>query len=86
MIYKSLDLTPAASIEAVHVTDKFPEIDSRFRRVGTVTMTPRLAGAIEDLIAYDDELYEFAKSEFERRLIELRGSGGDQHVSDDQQR
>jgi hypothetical protein len=72
MIFKSLDLTPVPSIEAVHVTDKFPEMDSRFRRVGAVTMTPRLAGAIEDLIAYDDELYGFAKSEFEQRLIELQ--------------
>ena len=62
-----------ASIEAVHVTDKFPEIDSRFRRVDTVTMTPRLASAIEDLIAYDEELYGFAKSEFEQRLIEFQG-------------
>jgi hypothetical protein len=73
MICKSLDLTPVPSIEAVHVTDKFPEIDSRFRRVGTVTMTPRLADAIADLVAYDDELYQFAKSEFERRLIEFQG-------------
>jgi hypothetical protein len=71
MICKSLDLTPVSAIEAVHVTDKFSEMDSRFRRVGAVTMTPRLAGAIEDLIAYDDELYAFAKSEFEQRLIEL---------------
>jgi hypothetical protein len=75
MMYKSLDLTPLASIEAVHVTDKFPEKDSRFRRVGTVTMTPRLGGAIEDLVAYDDELYGFAKSEFDRQLIEFQGSG-----------
>jgi hypothetical protein len=73
MICKSLDLTTVPAIEAVHVTDKFPEKDSRFRRVDTVTMTPRLASAIEDLIAYDDELYGFAKSEFERRLIEPRG-------------
>jgi hypothetical protein len=74
MICKSLDLTPVPSTEAVHVTDKFPEMDSRFRRVGTVTMTPRLASAIEDLIAYDDELYRFAKAEFERRLVESRDS------------
>jgi len=70
MICKSLDLTPVPAIEAVHVTDKFSEKDSRFRRVDAVIMTPRLEGAIEDLIAYDDELYAFAKSEFERRLIE----------------
>jgi hypothetical protein len=74
MICKSLDLTPVPAIEAVHVTDKFSETDSRFRRVDAVTMTPRLARAIEDLIAYDDELYAFAKSEFERRLIELQRS------------
>jgi hypothetical protein len=76
MIFKSLDLTPVPSIEAVHVTDKFPDMDSRFRRVGTVTMTPRLADAIEDLIAYDDELYGFAKSEFEQRWIELQHETG----------
>jgi hypothetical protein len=74
MICKSLALTPVPVIEAVHVTDKFSEMDSRFRRVGAVTMTPRLARAIEDLIAYDDELYAFAKSEFERRLTELQCS------------
>jgi hypothetical protein len=73
LICKSLDLTPVPTIEAVHVTDKFSEMDSRFRRVDAVTMTPRLASAIEDLIAYDDELYGFAKSEFEQRLIEPQG-------------
>jgi hypothetical protein len=74
LICKSLDLTPVPAIEAAHVTDKFSEMDSRFRRVDAVTMTPRLAGAIEDLVAYDHELYAFAKSEFERRLIELQYS------------
>jgi Sulfotransferase family len=74
MICKSLELAPVPSIEAVHVTDKFPEMDSRFRQVDRVTMTPRLASAIEDLIAYDDELYRFAKSEFERRLVGLQDS------------
>jgi hypothetical protein len=58
----------------VHVTDKFPELDSRFRPVGAVTMTPRLSDAIADLIAYDDELYGFARREFERRLIERQDS------------
>ena len=72
-ICKSLDLIALPSI-AAHVTDKFPEKDSRFRRVDTVTMTPRLADAIEDLIVYDDELYRFAKGEFERRLAELQCS------------
>jgi hypothetical protein len=76
MIYKSLDFTPVPAIEAAHVADKFSEMDSRFRRVDAVIMTPRLASAIGDLIAYDDELYAFAKSEFERRLIELQGETG----------
>jgi hypothetical protein len=74
LICKSLDVTPTPSIEAVHVTDKLPEMDSRFRQVGAVTMTPRLASAMEDLISYDDELYQFAKGEFEQRLSELQGS------------
>jgi hypothetical protein len=74
MICESLELMPAPSIEEVHVTDKFPELDSRFRPVGAVTMTPRLSDAIADLIAYDDELYGFAKREFERRLIERQDS------------
>jgi hypothetical protein len=74
MICESLELMPAPSIEEVHVTDKFPELDSRFHPVGTVTMTPRLSDAITDLIAYDDELYGFAKNEFERRLIERQNS------------
>jgi hypothetical protein len=52
------------SLTAIGITEQFEQ---------SVTMTPRLASAIEDLIAYDDELYGFAKSEFEQRLVELQG-------------
>jgi hypothetical protein len=59
-------------MEEVHVTDKFVENDPRFRRVEAVRMTPRLATAIEDLIEYDNILYEFAVQEFNRRFAELQ--------------
>lgn len=67
LICRVLNLRPQSSIEAVHVTDNFPALDSRFRRVDAVAMTPRLAAALEDLTVYDQELYRFAVDEFERR-------------------
>jgi hypothetical protein len=72
LIWKALHLSPPSSMEEVHVTDKFVENDPRFRRVEPVRMTPRLATAIEDLIEYDDILYEFAVQEFNKRFAELQ--------------
>jgi len=46
-------------------------MDARFRRVGPVTMTPRLASALDELTVYDEELYRFANQEFDRRCAEL---------------
>jgi hypothetical protein len=46
-------------------------MDHRLRRVEAVTITPRLHAALEDLTAYDDELYAFAVEEFERRCAEV---------------
>jgi Sulfotransferase family len=70
-IWGALNMGPPPLIEMAHVTDKFPDLDARFRRVDPVNMTPRLAAALEDLTVYDDELYRFAVGEFERRCIEL---------------
>jgi hypothetical protein len=71
LICKELNLPPPPPIEALYVTDKMPEVDPRFRRVGPVGVTPRLAAALEDLTVYDDEIYRFAVSEFDRRCAAL---------------
>ena len=74
LICKVVNLSRPPSIAMLHVTDNFTELDARFRRVDPVTMTPRLAAALEDLTAYDGELYRFAVGEFERRRAEAGGS------------
>jgi hypothetical protein len=72
LIWKSLRFPPPSWMEKAHVTDKFAENDSRFRRVEPVRMTPRLATAMEDLVAYDDILYQVAVKEFDRRFAEIQ--------------
>ena len=67
LICRALGLPAPPAVEALHVTDNFAALDPRFRRVDPVTMTPRLAAALEDLTVYDQELYRFAIDEFERR-------------------
>lgn len=67
LIYESLQLPPPSSVPPLNVTDKPTEWDARFRKVDPVTMTPRLAAALEDLTAYDCELYQYALREFWRR-------------------
>jgi Sulfotransferase family len=62
------------SVDAAHVTDNLSVNDARFRRVEPVDMTPRLAAALEDLTAYDTEIYRFAVNEFWRRFNEFKGS------------
>jgi hypothetical protein len=71
LICKALDLERPLSIAPLHVTSNFVELDARFRRVEPVTMTPRLASALDDLTVFDDELYRYAIQEFERRCAEL---------------
>jgi Sulfotransferase family len=70
-IFRVLNLRPPASIEALHVTDNLLELDTRFQQVDPITMTPRLAAALEDLTVHDNELYRFAVHEFDRRCAEL---------------
>jgi hypothetical protein len=67
LICKQLDLRQPPSIEMAHVTDNFPELDARFRRVEHVSITRRLDAALEELTEYDAELYRVAVDEFERR-------------------
>jgi hypothetical protein len=69
-ICKTLDLPPPATVKAANVTDDMQNLYSGFRRVDPVSMTPRLAAALEELTAYDQELYRFAIREFERRCAE----------------
>jgi hypothetical protein len=71
-ICKVLNLSRPSSIAAVHVTNNLPELDTRFRRVDQVTMTPRLDAALKELTEYDEELYRFAVNEFERRRAEVK--------------
>lgn len=68
LISEALNITPHANVRKMHVTDQFPDRDSRFRRTDPVMMTPELAAAMRDLVFYDKQVYEFAAAEFERRL------------------
>jgi hypothetical protein len=71
LICKALHLEKPPSIAPLHVTSNFVELDARFRRVEPVTMTPRLASALDELTVYDEELYRFANQEFDRQCAEL---------------
>jgi hypothetical protein len=71
LICKALHLEKPPSIAPLHVTSNFVELDARFRRVEPVTMTPRLASALNELTVYDEELYRFATQEFERQCAEF---------------
>ncbi len=67
LIFKSLGLPVPSAIESVNVTDAIPKFDARFSKVAPVPMTPRLADALKELTAFDDEIYREALAEFERR-------------------
>jgi hypothetical protein len=71
LICNALHLQKPPSIAPLHVTSNFVELDARFRRVEPVTMTPRLASALDGLTVYDEELYRFANREFDRQRAEL---------------
>ena len=71
LIFTTFDLPVPSFVKPIHVTDAFPEFDARFSHVEPVRMTPRLAGALEDLTVYEDEIYRVALSEFERRRDEM---------------
>jgi hypothetical protein len=73
-ICHACNLPNEQSVETLHATDDFSARDARFRRVEPVHMTPRLAAALEELTAYDTEIYRFAVSEFDRRFNEFKGS------------
>jgi hypothetical protein len=72
LIGSALNLRVAPPQKKAHVTDEFPDVDPRFRRVEPVTMTPRLAAALEELTAYDSDLYRYAVQEFDKRYAGLR--------------
>ncbi len=67
LIFKSLDLPIPSRVRSVHVTEKFPEFDTRFSRVDPVPMTSRLADALKGLTVFDDAIYGEALAEFEGR-------------------
>jgi hypothetical protein len=71
LICKALHIQRPPSIAPLHVTSNFVEQDARFRRVEPVTMTSRLASALDELTVYDEELYRFATREFERQCAEF---------------
>jgi hypothetical protein len=75
LIFKSLNMPQPPSIETLHVTDNLRKQDARFHSVDRVAMTPRLRAALEELTRYDDEIYEFAVYEFERRYAGFRPIG-----------
>jgi len=70
-IWRTLNWPSPPGMESLYVTDKLSKQDARFQRVPPVSMTSELAAVIADLVAYDDEIYRFAVSEFERRLSVL---------------
>jgi hypothetical protein len=74
LICKQLRLPEPSTIPATHVTDRFIDLDKRFRRVDQVEMTPRLYRATEDLTFYDSELYRTAVAEFTRRTVRAFGA------------
>jgi hypothetical protein len=67
IIFNQLGFRMPMWIKSKHVTDQLPNVDTRFSKVEPVTMTPRLAAAVEDLVRYDTELYQTAIAEFEKR-------------------
>lgn len=71
LICAVLHLSRPPSIDAMHVTDSFPEADRRFQLVDSVAMTPRLSAAFEELTKFDDDIYRFAVDDFERRCAAL---------------
>lgn len=73
-IFHACNLQNEHSVETLHATDDLSARDARFRRVDPVHMTPRLAAALEELTAYDTEIYHYAVSEFDRRFNEFKGS------------
>ena len=73
-IFKALELPQFPMMERVNATDGLVKVDARFRQVDPITITPRLAAALEDLTVYDDELYRFAVDEFEWRCAETADS------------
>ncbi len=75
LICRALDMDPPTVIEKLHVTDNFADADARFRRVDRVEMTPRLVEGMRDLVEYDNVLYEYAISEFDRRHTRLNSIG-----------
>ena len=66
-IFEALGLPVPATIQAVHITDDFPKVDTRFNKVDRVEITARLNTALDFLTKYDQEIYRFALAEFDRR-------------------
>ncbi len=68
LICHALGFVAPTATGPMHVTDNFQYQDARFNHVDPVSMTPQLARAMHDLIQYDQQIYEFAVSEFAGRL------------------
>lgn len=79
VIFRTLNQGSPPPIETVHVTNNLPDLDARFHRVDQVPITPRLNAALHDLTLYDDELYQFAIAEFDRRWGAIIGATGNWH-------
>jgi len=75
-IFKTLDLSPPSTIKSANVTDEIPNVLAGFHRVGPVRMTSRLVRALDEITGYDQEIYRFAVTEFERRCAESKAIGG----------
>jgi len=68
-IFTTLGFPIPLVITLAQVTDQLPDVNTHLSRVSPVTMTPRLARALEPLTKYDRELYDIATREFDRRRL-----------------
>ena len=69
-ICRQLGFPHPAAVSSLNVTDEMSKVLPGFLPVEPVQITPRLASALYELTCYDQEVYQFAISEFERRCAE----------------
>jgi hypothetical protein len=70
LIFNALSIPLPESVVAQNVTDNYPSLDPRGKKVEPVIIRQRLADALQELVRYDSQLYLFAREEFERRWVD----------------
>lgn len=80
LIFKTLGIPIPESIIPAQVTDELAAADPHLASPPGVEMTTRLEHALTQLTVYDQEIYDAAVNEFDRRVSNLRnvvGAGGE---------